>query len=224
MQVESGDEKRSAVDREATGNARHEREQAADEREQAADEREQAADEREQAADVRERIADDREGRADVREEGLAGWERRLDRRDRVRGAPVASPWERGQEAAVRARALLTASMARLDRSEEALRRARQWQEREQDAVDREIAASRRERSSSLDRQATGSLLAAAADALRTQLVATARELAEVEESFADHHDRLAQEDSDGAADRRLAEAARARARVARETAERFLP
>ncbi|MFE0022389.1 hypothetical protein [Amycolatopsis sp. NPDC059021] len=224
MQGEPGDEKRGAVDREATGNARYEQEVAADEREQAADERELAADEREQAADVRERIADDRESRADAREEELAGWEQRLDRRDRVRGAPVASSWERGQEATVRARALLVASMARLDRSEEALRRARQWQEREQDAVDREVAASRRELPSSQERQTTGALLAAAAEALRTQLVATARELAEVEESVADHHDRLAKADSGGGEDLRRAEAARTRALTARETAERFLP
>jgi hypothetical protein len=207
MQSEAGHEPDTAAETSTTDDAR--------------DDRDRAADKRDRAADEREQVADRRETVADAREQRLSAWEVRLDQRARLSGTAASTMRERSREATVRARALLAASAARLDRSEAAIRRADQSDTREQRAVDREIAT------------ATPPWLHAKGDAslmltdrtvrLRTLLAAAARSLADAEDRIADHHRRLGRDHPDNSDQHLLAaDNARTRAEVARETAQRF--
>ncbi|WP_409237415.1 hypothetical protein [Streptomyces sp. PA5.6] len=118
------------------------REEAADARDRLADARERMADEREREADDREETADRREDAADERERRVADWETRVDDRERAVGAAPPSRRQRSYEQIDRIQKLLTASQARLDRSESTLRRADAADAREQGSVDMESAAS----------------------------------------------------------------------------------
>ncbi|MGW6527347.1 hypothetical protein [Streptomyces venezuelae] len=116
--------------------------EAADVRDRLADARERAADERERVADNRDAAADEREGDTDDREHRIADWEAKVDERERIVSGAAPSRRQRSYEQIDRVQKLLTASHARLDRSESALRRADAGDAREQSTVDRESAAS----------------------------------------------------------------------------------
>ncbi len=214
MQSDAGHEADTAAETSTTDDGQVDRDRAADKRDRAADDRERAADER-------ERIADGRETAADAREQRLAAWEVRLDQRNRLSGTAASTIRERSREATVRARALLAASAERLDRSEAAISRADASDTREQRAVDHEIAT------------ATPPWLRAKGDAslaltdktarLRTLLAAAARSLADAEDRVADHHRRLGRDHPDNSDQHLLlADNARTRAELARDTAQRF--
>ncbi|WP_158896064.1 hypothetical protein [Amycolatopsis anabasis] len=113
--------------------------------------------------------------------------------------------------------------MARLDRSGAALRRTEQAPDREQQQVDREVIEPLRDWESSHDDGGSMPALAAAAERLRTQLIAAARELSEVQDLIAARGDRLATQDPENEEEHRhLAESARTTAQWARDTAHRF--
>lgn len=194
-------------------------------RDWAADERDRAADARDRVADQREEMADRRESTDRARQRRLAEWEQRLDQRDRLQGRSVAGPRDREHQALARARDLQVTELAHLDRSEAALHREQAADLRQQREIDREIAASTQSQPDLQDDGTTVTALANAAEQLRTQLVATALELAEAEALAAKQHHQLARENPDSATDhRRLADHARHRAQLARETARRFSP
>jgi len=208
--------------------AADERERLADEREGAADEREKIADQREHAADEREKLADQRERTTDEREARLDALERELHERARKAGLPVATIEEAVREAIRRGHALLARSAASLDRSEAALDRASTRNHRQQRKIQREMAASERLLNRAMapptknpdSTSTTGQL-----DALRQQLVDTARTLAAAEDESARVHEDIAAHRPDKAVEsRHVAEQARAGAQRAREIADNYSP
>ncbi|MFD6437534.1 hypothetical protein [Streptomyces venezuelae] len=187
-----------------------ERVEAADVRDRLADARDRTADERERAADDRDAAADDREEDADDRERRLADWEAKVDERERAAGGTPPSRRQRSYEQIDRVQKLLTASHARLDRSESALRRADAGDAREQGSVDLESAAS-------ASRQATDG--SPARDFLEARVLRLQQQAAETLDTLSRAQGRLARahEEHD-----RLREAAEHRrlAELAREMAE----
>ncbi|WP_051871276.1 hypothetical protein [Streptomyces sclerotialus] len=168
------------------------RDRAADERDCCCDERERAADERDRQADVRDRVADARDLRADERERAqddrqarLDELERRLDLRAREMGVGAPGHRQRAYESLLRSRALL-------DRSTDALRRADRHDDREQQAIDRELRASERLAVFRSAGRPSGEEPDAVLSWLRARFVELATELADAADAAGRHHDRLA--------------------------------
>ncbi|MEW2389709.1 hypothetical protein AB0933_15290 [Streptomyces venezuelae] len=194
----------------ARGEAADVRDRMADVRDRMADERERTADERERTADERDATADEREEDADARERRIAEWEAKVDARERAAGGAAPSPRQRSYEQIDRVQKLLTASHARLDRSESALRRADAGDAREQDAVDREAAAS-------ASRHAADN--APTRDFLEARVVRVQQRAAKALDTLSSAQGRLARAHEEHARPREAAEHLRL-AELAREMAE----
>jgi hypothetical protein len=116
----------------------------ADRRDRVADRRERDADERDRVADERERIADERETKSDAREAHLQGWEADLAERGRRLRIGTDRCVDFSLKIIEAARASLTRSEERLNRSHAALIASARRSDREQSTIDRETARSDR--------------------------------------------------------------------------------
>lgn len=206
-----------------------ERDATADRRDRAANDRETMADARDRGADEREAMADKRDRIADDREERLNDLERRLDTRAHTVGLPTASRTQRTLESIERGRLLLEASAASLDRTEAALSRSCGRNHREQEEVDRQVAAGRLEAAKAVAgdgppaHDARVNAASNRVDMLRQRVIENALRLASAEEELARHHDKLASRNPIASAEhRQTAEGVRASARRVRALARNF--
>ncbi|MEU6823568.1 hypothetical protein ABZ921_23275 [Streptomyces atriruber] len=113
--------------------------------------------------------------------------ERKADERERTADGTPPSRRQRSYEQIDRVRDLLTASHARLDRSESALRRADAGDVRDQDSIDRETITSASWETA--DTPAARTVLEARVQRLRQQAVTTLETLSNAQHRLANDHE-----------------------------------
>lgn len=199
----------------ATGRGR--REQAVEERERLSAERERVADDRERVADAREKAGDEREHRLAAREDQTDQRAHASDQTARASNQTDPSRWQSSYEHIDRITSLLTASRARLERSQAALRRRSAREVWEQASIELEIADSALLEAG--DPQPPEAVLEARVARLRELAASTTSALAAAHDAAAEAHERHARP-REAADHRRHAEQARRAAGGLRAAAE----
>lgn len=194
----------------ATGQGR--REQAVEERERLSAERERVAGDRERVADAREMAGDEREQRLTAAVDGQVD-EQAAHASHRTE--PIR--WQSSYEHIDRINGLLTASRARLERSQAALRRRNARDVWEQASIELEIADTALREAG--DARLPADVLEARVERLRELAVGTASALAATHDAAAEAHERHARP-REAAEHRHHAEQARRSASGLRAAAE----